>query len=737
MRGATKLQWFLLALGIATSKNLLGRLDSSNVPTPSLTTDACKLHYSHFHLLFTIPPLAVLYFLATPFLTVLDWHKLYLLPVIAFVWTTPWDNELVRQEAWWYPTSCVLARVGYVPVEEYAFFILQSLMTTLLTILLTRWNIPRTSSNHALARFLPLLPASAIAAGLYTLFKHEEGHVSRYYLSMIAWWASMPLMLLWWGTSQSWASLIRGGQFKVWALSVVLPTLYLCSADVYALRRGTWHISERRSLQIFLAPDLPIEEAFFFLMTNLILVSACFAFDRVVWQKRTEDTSNDSGSIFALISPTYFHLDWTTAKHIWHIFARLDAQGSDASESRAMEGQREHAMGILARASKSFSVAATLLPWDLRIDMGCLYAFARAMDDFIDQPAQQPLSQTTSSPRIDLLLLFVRIAFDEEAISRKVIQGRLQEALIRYSESGNTIQGEEGEDLLVSALAVSSLRRIIPERLWRELIDGYREDSAAGGPHFKTFEAQANYAQNVAGSIGEMCVRVVFARQGTLVSKEYAVPRDITRHDLLASQVQAGAATLKESQVTLASPHASVDLELVEKVLRDARKMGVSLQLVNIARDIVKDSSELKRCYLVTGSQDLANIRSTLCNGVTIESFSSVSEDRSAVVRKKSKGENKEGAELQPHNKLTADDIFAQKIYLLDVADVIYRSSISSINLLPCKPASTGLRVACAVYADIGRKIRLDGPENCLQRSHSSNYQRLWVALKAVYWSDL
>lgn len=111
--------WTISAISLFSSSK------TTLIPIPKQTTDQCALHYSHFHLLFTIPPLAVLYFLASPFLTSLDWYKLYLLPIIAFIWTTPWDNELVRQEAWWYPTSCVLARIGYVPIEEYAFVSLQ------------------------------------------------------------------------------------------------------------------------------------------------------------------------------------------------------------------------------------------------------------------------------------------------------------------------------------------------------------------------------------------------------------------------------------------------------------------------------------------------------------------------------------------------------------------------------------------------------------------------------------
>lgn len=235
--------------------------ESASIPTPRSTSDQCKLHYSHFHLYFTLPPLFFLYFLARPFLTALDWYKLGVLPIIAFVWTTPWDNELVRMGAWWYPSSCVLARIGYVPIEEYAFvsasrlliwkiaqwkllqFVVQSLSTTLLTILLTRWSIPRSGRPTHVAQVLPFASAFIFGISVYTLISDEEGMGSRYYLSMILWWAAVPLTLLWWGTSRSWSICFKNGQTKPWLISLLFSTIYLCCVDTYALKRGTWHIS--------------------------------------------------------------------------------------------------------------------------------------------------------------------------------------------------------------------------------------------------------------------------------------------------------------------------------------------------------------------------------------------------------------------------------------------------------------------------------------------------------------
>jgi 15-cis-phytoene synthase/lycopene beta-cyclase len=489
---------------------------------------------------------------------------------------------------------------------------------------------------------------------------------------------------------------------------------------------------EKRSLQIFVVPDLPIEEALFFLATNLILVSACFAFDKVVWQRRVEDLRNGDGTNFAPTSPNYFVLNWCTIKQIWHTFAHLDQQGANPPHVWGMGEEQEYSLRILAKASKSFSAAAALLPWDLRMDLGCLYAFARVMDDFIDQPYETSSASSDTfapSPRIDLLLLFVRITFNEEVeATREVVEEKLEGALHDYVRSGHVLSEEERADLIMSALAASSLRQIVPERLWKELIQGYREDSAPHGPHFKTFQDQADYAQNVAGSIGEMCVRVVLARRGLLISKEYVVPRDISR-DTLTTDESETETPLLDTQVRLASHARRPLLNTIEKLLRDARRMGVSLQLVNIARDIVKDAVELKRCYLVTGEQDTRSLRESLCNARHMQRLlTSSSTGSTSRISDAPDGEQKAA--------ITRDDIFAQKLHLLDLAEQIYRKTLPTIELLPCRPASTGLRVACAVYADIGRAIRRDGPEKCLQRSWASNYQRLWVALKTVYWSS-
>ncbi|MCZ7668152.1 MAG: lycopene cyclase domain-containing protein [Chloroflexi bacterium] len=55
---------------------------------------------------------------------------LFILIIIAVVYTTPWDNYLVATRVWWYDINLVTGFViGWVPIEEYTFFIVQPIMT--------------------------------------------------------------------------------------------------------------------------------------------------------------------------------------------------------------------------------------------------------------------------------------------------------------------------------------------------------------------------------------------------------------------------------------------------------------------------------------------------------------------------------------------------------------------------------------------------------------------------------
>ena len=78
-----------------------------------------------------------------PFITLRSWSgwsAIALHVLIAVIYTTPWDNYLVATKVWWYDPNLVTGiTFGWVPIEEYTFFVLQPIMTGLWLLMLTRY----------------------------------------------------------------------------------------------------------------------------------------------------------------------------------------------------------------------------------------------------------------------------------------------------------------------------------------------------------------------------------------------------------------------------------------------------------------------------------------------------------------------------------------------------------------------------------------------------------------------
>ena len=190
---------------------------------------------------------------------------------IAFVYTTPWDNYLVYRDVWGYGPDRVLGTIGYVPYEEYAFFLLQPILGGLfLYRLLARSPLPpsQTPSRRAWGIGIGVYVALALLGAGLLLAGWSRG----LYLGLILAWAGPVLLGMW----------IYAGRFvwrlrRIFLIGVAVPTLYLWIADALAIRMGIWYISDRYSLGID-PLGLPIEEATFFLVTNLLVVQGVLLF---------------------------------------------------------------------------------------------------------------------------------------------------------------------------------------------------------------------------------------------------------------------------------------------------------------------------------------------------------------------------------------------------------------------------------------------------------------------------
>ena len=97
------------------------------------------MKYSKFLLVFVAPIALVSGILALPRMNKREWFAVLMLPALAAAWTTPWDNYLVAKGVWSYDRKKVWGVIlGYVPLEEYVFFVLQTLAVAFPSILILR-----------------------------------------------------------------------------------------------------------------------------------------------------------------------------------------------------------------------------------------------------------------------------------------------------------------------------------------------------------------------------------------------------------------------------------------------------------------------------------------------------------------------------------------------------------------------------------------------------------------------
>lgn len=229
--------------------------------------------YLAFLALFVGPPLAVL-----AALRVTRWDGDYyrlggvgVLAVLALAYTTPWDNYLVARGVWWYGEGTVAAWLWHAPVEEYAFVAAQTLLTGL-------WvqALPVDADGD----FLPTRRDAAVGllagvlvgvAGVAFLTRDAT-----FYLGAILAWAAPVLALQWAvGWRYLWA------RRRLFALAVLVPTVYLSAVDRWAIADGIWVLADQYTTGVTVL-GLPVEEGAFFLVTNVFVTQGLVLYAWVV-----------------------------------------------------------------------------------------------------------------------------------------------------------------------------------------------------------------------------------------------------------------------------------------------------------------------------------------------------------------------------------------------------------------------------------------------------------------------
>jgi lycopene cyclase domain-containing protein len=213
--------------------------------------------------------------------------------LLAVIYTTPWDNYLVAKGVWYYNPNLVTGIVfGYVPLEEYTFFVLETLMIGLWWYTLSKWKAltPKTPfrSNKALRIWTLGLLAVLWAISLFVLL---SGWKPGTYLAITLTWA-LPAI----------APQLAFGADILWHHRRLLGTViltgagYLSAMDALAISSGTWTIDPAQSTRIFIG-KLPIEEAVFFVITIVLISFGITLLLAQVSQARLEELKSHLGSL--------------------------------------------------------------------------------------------------------------------------------------------------------------------------------------------------------------------------------------------------------------------------------------------------------------------------------------------------------------------------------------------------------------------------------------------------------
>lgn len=320
-------------------------------------------------------------------------------------------------------------------------------------------------------------------------------------------------------------------------MPIALPTLYLWVIDTLSLHRGTWAISSNTKLSIFLWPHLEIEEAFFFLATNTLIVWGLCAFDNALAILDTSDRFTEYSSI-KLPPPT--------------TLIQVLLAPTSTYDVELTKGLSE-ALHTLQRKSRSFFLASSTFSGPLRIDLVLLYSYCRVADDLVDN------AQTADEARdwISRLHALLSFAYSEDTVQSP---GRLRHRFLGATDILEAFP--ESSRVILRLLPFSELP---PQPLY-DLLAGFETDlkfSSSEPPvtyPITNASDLENYASCVASTVAELCLSLSYFHHPPSSGKRRGKK---------------------------------------EYCLQAGKKMGLALQYINIARDVATDAG-LGRCYLPT-----------------------------------------------------------------------------------------------------------------------------------------
>jgi lycopene cyclase domain-containing protein len=229
--------------------------------------------YWRFHLILNLPLLIVLAAITEPY----PWYAAeaaaagwVLLAVIVF--TSPWDNFAAKWGIWGFPREKYSLRIGYLPVEEYAFFILQSVNVMLGVRALFQFVNWQTSQGLIISKGLLYCLAVSVVPWLFIFFQlrwlRKRGGPCVNYAVHLAWF--LPVIYAQWVL----APFLFLGHGALLATVTLAFGTYYTLADWVAVKCGTWFFDEKQITGVKIAGILPWEEVAFFYLTSLLVAQS-------------------------------------------------------------------------------------------------------------------------------------------------------------------------------------------------------------------------------------------------------------------------------------------------------------------------------------------------------------------------------------------------------------------------------------------------------------------------------
>lgn len=234
--------------------------------------------YFRFHLVFSFP--IVLLLMMVP--SGRAWtgeETVWTLVVLGlvFLFTIPWDNYAAWKGIWGFPPDKYSFKIGYLPIEEYLFFLLQSLVVILFLNHLIPWQSASSLPGAGdWLRTVPgqALPAFALALWIATGLLLRKKVTPRFHYTWHLFYWFGPVLLIQWLIG--WP--VLAPRLPLLLLSAAAVGTWFSAADWVAVRCGLWYFDPRQITGHKFPGGLPWEEVAFFYVTSLLVAQSYLLF---------------------------------------------------------------------------------------------------------------------------------------------------------------------------------------------------------------------------------------------------------------------------------------------------------------------------------------------------------------------------------------------------------------------------------------------------------------------------